>query len=123
MKQLRSIKELFVLVCLGITLALTYNNFAYTHVHQLSNGIYVNHAHPSLINTDDASAPVEHKHNGCEYFVLDQLNLNNVLSFIALVLLGALLAKLKSKAETPYVTSASSLKVFTKAGRAPPVLA
>ncbi len=82
MQIFRKIKEVVLAVCMICILGLTYNAFANSHVHILSNGFVINHAHPFSDTADTNSPDPVNNHSDSEYIFLDQINLQYIMPIL-----------------------------------------
>lgn len=102
---------------IAVIAALMINRVVYTHIHVLSNGSLVSHAHPFSKNTEGKS-DAGHQHSTIEFFLLDQLDI------LILCVTAAFVLKQFSKS-SPF-TEPSRGPLLTalipiSQGRAPPI--
>lgn len=83
-------KKLILIILLPAISWLFFNSVYYRHLHKISSGIVISHAHP-FSNTDCANSPFSgHNHSENEYILYDVLS-NSIIPILVGLFFGALL--------------------------------
>ncbi|MBI9069250.1 MAG: hypothetical protein JEZ09_18275 [Salinivirgaceae bacterium] len=110
--------KFFTFLMIGVIAMLVVNKVVFMHVHKLSDGTIIEHAHPFDKNTD--SEPFKsHHHSNAGFFFYENLNF----LFLVLSLIIALILFFENEqklfdSEIKY----SSTCISSKNSRAPPIL-
>jgi hypothetical protein len=84
--NLKSMKRLISFLTILAVLLLFYNNSANWHLHQLPNGIVIEHSHP-FTKTNNSDSPFQkHSHSKLEILILGLISSH--LTFIPIVIFG-----------------------------------
>ena len=111
-------KKIAIIFMIGIIGLLITNNVIFLHIHKLTNGYIVTHAHP--FNRSDDSAPIKsHHHSKTELIFLENLQLLFIFTLISLIVID--IAKKKSYVVINRVFYPQGYEILNF-GRAPPLV-
>lgn len=110
------LKPALSIMLIAVITALMINRIVYTHIHVLSNGSLVSHAHPFSKNAE-GTPDSSHRHTNIEFFLLDQLDILMLFVSASIVLKQFSQSSLQNEpAQGPLLTAF----VPISQGRAPP---
>ena len=110
--------KIFTFLMIGVIGMLVVNKVVFLHVHKLSDGTIVEHAHPFDKSTD--SKPFKsHHHSNAGFFFFENLNILFLVLSLTLALMPFVKKELKLvDSKVKY----SLIRISHKKGRAPPAL-
>lgn len=111
------LKPILTILLIAVITALMINRVVYSHIHVLSNGSLVSHAHP-FSKSAESKPDSSHQHSNIEFFLLDQLDILILCATAAFVLKQ--FSKSSRFNQTAPVHLLTAL-VPNSQGRAPPI--